>query len=397
MANIQERRNKNGNLISFSIRIFRGRDKDGRQLAPYSETFVVPDGWTESRARKEAEKRAILAEKGYKEGSLSDNRQTFTAYAEYAISLKEQSGIKHSTIVRYRGLMDRLNPAIGHFKLKDIRPQHLNKLYAMLSEDGQNQKTGGKLSPKTVLEYHRLVSTILAQAEREMLIPFNPARKSTPPKMEKPVVNFFQIDQVRQIAECLDAEPIKWRTIVHLLMLSGCRRGEILGLQWQNIDLQAGILRIRNNLQYSKERGLYDESTKSGKARTVKIQPETVVLLKQYKAWQSSERLKNGDRWILSDYVFTREAGGAMHPDSITDWLDKFGKRHNLPHINPHAFRHTYASILISQGIDIATISKTLGHEKVSTTTDFYAQLMEEASEKASETIVGVILNRKGE
>jgi site-specific recombinase XerD len=83
-----------------------------------------------------------------------------------------------------------------------------------------------------------------------------------------------------------------------------------------------------------------------------------------------------------------------MHPDSITLWLQRFSERHGLPHINPHAFRHTFASILISKGIDIVTVSKTLGHEKVSTTTDIYAELMKQASEEASQCIADVVLRK---
>ena len=113
--------------------------------------------------------------------------------------------------------------------------------------------------------------------------------------------------------------------------------------------------------------------------------------------WQGSKTLAilKSDRWIKDDFVFIQDNGTPMHPDSVTDWLSKFAKRHNLPHINPHAFRHTMASILISQGIDVVTVSKQLGHEKVSTTTDIYSHLIEQASEKASECMADVILRKK--
>ena len=84
-----------------------------------------------------------------------------------------------------------------------------------------------------------------------------------------------------------------------------------------------------------------------------------------------------------------------MHPDSITDWLGKFSKRHNLPHINPHAFRHTMASILYFNGMDSITISKRLGHTKVSTTADIYAHIIQEADERAAECIGDVLLNTR--
>ena len=166
MANIQERRDKSGKLISYSIRVHRGRDADGRQLKPWTATFAVSPSWTEKSARKKAEAFAATFEKQCREGTTTDSRQKFAAYCDYVIGLKEQRGVKHSTIVRYKELTGRIYPAIGHIKLRDLRADHLNDLYSHLAEDGQS-KRGGKLSAKTILEHHRLISTVLEQALRE--------------------------------------------------------------------------------------------------------------------------------------------------------------------------------------------------------------------------------------
>lgn len=400
MANIQERRNKDGKLISYSIRVHRGRDSEGKQLKPFSTTFEVPEGWTEARAVKEASKQAVIFEKQCKEGTAPDSKQTFGVYAEYVIALKERSGVKHSTINRYKSLLVRVNQGIGHIKIGDIRPQHLNKLYEELAGDKVNQKTGGKLSNKTIMEHHRFISTVMTQAEKEMLIPYNPARKATPPKIKRTEANHFQIDEVEKIIECLEGEPLKWKTMTYMLMLTGCRRGELLGLKWGSIDFKNNQIKIENNLLYTAQKGIYEETTKTGKTRLVKLPQETMDLLKQYQVWYKEQRLLNGDRWQSGEkwkgnnFVFVQETGEPMHPDSITIWLKRFSERHGLPRINPHAFRHTFASILISKGIDIVTVSKTLGHEKVSTTTDIYAELMKQASEEASECIADVVLRK---
>lgn len=140
--------------------------------------------------------------------------------------MKEQRGAKHSTIVLYRGLTRRIYPAIGHIKLKDLRADHLNSLYTSLAQPGQNKRTGGGLSPTSILEHHRLISTVLDQAEKESLIPFSIAHKATLPKQSKKNVNYFQPDQVEAIRDALEDEPIKWRTLVHMLLITGARRGE---------------------------------------------------------------------------------------------------------------------------------------------------------------------------
>ena len=167
MANIQERRDKSGKLISYSVRVHRGRGPDGRQLKPWTATFEVSPTWTEKSARKKAEAFAATFEKECRAGTTSDSRLKFAEYCDYVIDLKEQRGAKHSTIVLYKGLTSRIYPAIGHLKLKDIRADHLNSFYTSLSKPGQNKRTGGGLSAKSILEHHRLISTMLDQAEKE--------------------------------------------------------------------------------------------------------------------------------------------------------------------------------------------------------------------------------------
>ena len=137
MANIQERRDKSGKLISYSIRVHRGRGADGKQLKPYTATFEVSPTWTEKSARKKAEAFAATFEKECREGVTSDSKQRFADYAEYVLKLKEQRGDKHTTITDYRSMTERIYPEIGHIKLKDLQAHHLNTLYAHLRKTVQ--------------------------------------------------------------------------------------------------------------------------------------------------------------------------------------------------------------------------------------------------------------------
>ncbi len=181
MANIQERRDKSGKLISYSIRVHRGRGADGRQLKPWTATFDVSPTWTEKSAKKKAEAFAATFEKECREGITTDSRQKFAPYCDYVIALKEERRVKHSTIVRYKELTTRIYPVIGHIRLKELRADHLNSLYTALGQPGQNKRTGEGLSAKTILEHHRLISAVLAQGERDGLVPFNVAAKATLP------------------------------------------------------------------------------------------------------------------------------------------------------------------------------------------------------------------------
>lgn len=459
MANIKRIDGKTG--PSYKITVTSGRNADGKQVRHFM-TWKPTPGMTERQMEKAVQKAAFEFEQKISQGYIADNRQTFAQYAEYVISLKERSGAKPRTIERYHALLTRINAAIGHLKLSEIRPQHLNMFYANLGEEGVRisqmkatpkkdiaklmkqkklsaaalsrsagiaastfapaihgetvsqhtadilaavlgyktetlfklTKDSSPLSSKTILEHHRLISTVMTQAEKEMLVQYNPAHRATPPKIERAEVDSFQPDEMARIMECLELEPIKWRTITHLLIVTGCRRGEIMGLHWDAIDWDAKQLRIDRALLYTPTNGIYEGSTKTGETRFIKIPTESVQLLRLYRAYYDGLKLKNGDRWIETDYVFTRDDGGVMNPDNVTQWLANFSKKYDLPPIHPHKFRHTMASLLICNGTDTLTVSKRLGHSKVSTTTDIYSHAIKQADERAAESIADVILRR---
>ena len=396
MASLQERRDKDGKLVSYSIRVHRGRGADGRQLKPWTATFKVQPTWSEKTARKKAEAFAATFEKECREGVTTDSRQKFAAYCEYVIQLKEQRGAKHSTIVRYKELTTRIYPAIGHIKLRDLRADQLNDLYTLLAQDGQNKRTGGKLSAKTIQEHHRLISTVLEQAVKEGLVPFNVAARATLPKVARKEVNYFQPEQVEAIRDALEREPIKWKTLIHLFLITGARRGEILGLKWNRVDFEGNKIHICNSILYSPDVGIYESTPKTATSdRFVSLPAETMQLLKQYRVWQMQERLRLGEYYQDQGFLFAQDNGKAMHPDSVTDWLKKFSKRHGLPHINPHAFRHTMASMLYFNGVDSVSISKRLGHAQVSTTANIYAHVMEEADQKNADILADVFLKKR--
>lgn len=388
MANLTPRYNKDGKLISYSIRVHRGRGADGKQLKPWTASFTVSPTWSEKTARKKAEAFAATFEARCREGLTSDTRQTFEQYAEYVLTLREQRGDAHKTIVDYRNMTRRIYPEFGHIKLRNLQAHHLNAFYGKLMQPGQNMRTGGGLSAKTVLRYHRFISIILAQAVREGLIPFNAASRAEPPRAEKHQADYLQPADIDAINTALQSEPLKWQALVHLLMVTGARRGEVLGLKWADIDLTRRRVFICRSISYTPDRGVYEGKPKTKSSeRYVAIPPETVALLKRYRVWQIEERFRLGEYYQDRGFVFTRDDGGLMHPDSVTTWLDRFSKRHSLPHLHPHAFRHTAASMLLYAGMDVVSVASRLGHAQVSTTTDVYAHVLAEADVKSADIL----------
>ena len=167
-----------------------------------------------------------------------------------------------------------------------------------------------------------------------------------------------------------------------------------MGLKWEKLDLDKKKVRIDTTIGYTPDRGVYENVTKTRDVRQIAIPAETVALLREYRRSYLELKLANGDRWNDTGYVFVRDDGRPMSPDSIGQWLARFSKRHGLPHINPHAFRHTVATVLINSGTDIVSVSKRLGHARTSTTTDIYAHVIEQADEKATETLANAILRK---
>ena len=460
MATVERIAGKAG--ITYRISVSSGFDTSGKRIR-HRMTYKPEPGMTARQIEKAVQRAAADFERSIEQGFVLDSRQTFAEYASYVLDLKERAGLKTKTLDRYKELLIRINQAIGHLKLADIRPQHLNSFYKNLSEPGirigsghatakidlaawmkANKKSraaiaaasgvsastvstaargnpiqegkaaviaqamGKKLtdvftvkqdsdplSDRTVLAYHRLISTVLAQAEKEMLVPYNAAAKATPPKATKKAPNYFQPETISEILKALEAEPLKWRLITHLLLVTGCRRGEIMGLKWEKVDFQKSRITIDRALIVSPSKGVYESSTKTSDIRYLNLPRETMDLLRQYRREQLLLQFANGDRWRHTGYVFTQDNGEHMNPDSITGWLLDFSKRHGLPHINPHAFRHTVASVLLANGTDIVTVAAQLGHASASTTENFYAHIIEENKAKASECIADVLLRKK--
>lgn len=460
MATIEKITGKGGD--TYRITVSGGFDTSGKRIR-HRMTYKPAAGMTARQTEKAVQRAAADFERSIEQGYALDNRQTFAEYAAYVLDMKERTGVRATTLDRYRGLLDRINAAIGHIKLADLRPQHLNAFYKNLAEPGLRagggsatakidlaawlkanktsrakiaEKAGispatvgvavkgepiqerkakaisqamGKpvtdvftvvqddtpLSDKTVLEHHRLISTILTQAEKEMLVPYNAAAKATPPKVEKHNPNYFQPEEIGAILNALEQEPLKWQLITHLMIVTGCRRGEIMGLQWDKVDFERNRVKIDKSLVSSKSNGVYLGNTKTSDIRYLPLPIETMQLLRQHKREQLRLQIANGDRWISTGFVFTQDNGQPMNPDSITGWLKDFSARHGLPHINPHAFRHTVASVLLANGTDIVTVSKQLGHASVNTTENFYSHIIEENKAKASECIADVLLRKK--
>lgn len=222
------------------------------------------------------------------------------------------------------------------------------------------------------------MSTIFNTAIRWDYITYNPNSKIQPIKIRKKEMQFYNPEEVAQLVNVLENEPIKYKAIILLALDSGCRRGELTGLTWEDIDFAKSTIEINKETQYSAGYGTYEKSTKSETSnRKVYITPTTLNILKLYRREQLTIKLKLGSAWQNSLRVFVTDYGADMHPNTPSKILANIIKRHNLKSINFHGLRHTSISLQISSGIQAQIISKRAGHSTIGITHNIYSHFFD--------------------
>ena len=167
------------------------------------------------------------------------------------------------------------------------------------------------------------------------------------------------------------------------------------GLEWKDIDFDNNIIHIRRNVIYLKETGIYEDTPKNKYSnRKIKVSDYVMQMLRKYREWQDDKREKLGSKWKETDKVCIGTTGKPLHPSTPSKWLSAFNKKHGLKTIHLHTLRHTSATMMIMNGIPLNEISKRLGHNCASTTSNIYCHVIEEADQKAAEALDNAILSK---
>ena len=268
------------------------------------------------------------------------------------------------------------------------------------SELFDEEAAAGTLDANTIRAYHRVISSILSKAVKWGYIPFNPANNAELPKLETKEAACLDEADARRLLELLQNEPIKYRAAITFDLLSGLRRGELLGLRWSDVDFINETITIVQTSGYASGKGVYIDTPKNKtSARPLKLSRSAFLILREYQDWQDEQRRICGDRWQDKDRrVFTTDEGAPIHPDALSKWFRDFANRNGFPGVHVHSLRHTYASLMIAEGTPLAVVSRRLGHAQVSTTANIYAHVIASADEKAaqiSEKFADVIASPK--
>lgn len=437
---------------SYRISVSNGYDINGKQIRE-KMTWTPEPGMSARQIEKALAREATLFEERVRHQVTQNGNIRLVDFTEIFLNQYARPNLKKKTAFGYERLMGIINQALGHIKLKDLKPGHIAAFYANLQEDGMrarvmaapkidfavwmkeratsmaelSRETGvsiwcfkqlkvGKpiaqdcaltiagalaipydrlfvklhddtpLKAGTIHTYHRTLSAVLFRAVKWGYISKNPAERADLPSLAHRKAAYLDEPDARRLLELLQAEHIRWRAVITFDLLSGLRRAEFLGLRWCDVDLDNQLIFIRQTWNYVPTAGCYVDTPKTGSSeRTLKISRTAVLLLLEYKNWQDKQRATLGDAWKnTDDRVFTSDEGAPLFPDSVTKWFTGFVRGSGLPKVTVHSLRHTYASLMIADGIPLVVVSSQLGHAQTSTTANIYAHVISAAEARAA-------------
>ena len=297
--------------------------------------------------------------------------------------IKEQSGVKSSTIHGYRGKLRKLAPYIGHNRLKELTPGVLNRAYADLLKDGTSRVF--------TRELHSLIRTILETAFKEGIIPRNHAKAASPPKKEQTQVKAISMsglndfftkvkEQGGTYPDIKDERIYVYGVFYSLLLALGCRIGELSSISWNSVDFENCSVEISQHW-VADDKGSHIEigtKTVAGK-RSLYLDSRVMKMLLEYREFYEKKANEHGSKWnreVNALFASPLSPGNYLDPQNARYWLTDFLKENNLPHITPHQFRHTSISLQLDSGINFVDVSKRAGHARPDVTLSLYAHTM---------------------
>lgn len=398
MASIRENK-QNGKTVSFRFTACMERDANGKQIRKYT-TWTPPEDLSPAKAMKAAVRMADVWESEIR----AEYQKEKTMAAAYRIPaekrhddfvsfikdtwmpLQIQSGESKPTTVAYYQNM--IKPITAYFSdriLQEISPIDIEK-YLTFLRTSYKTRYGKPLAPKSVRHQYSTLKTIFSYAEKHEMLVKNPMARVDPPKKEKKGVDALTQEQAKQFFESLSGCPLDFRCILHLLITTGIRRGECMGLKWNDINEKDHTIRIERNVSYTPASGVTVNTPKTvNSIRTLPIMTSTLHLLLQLKKQMAEE---NPNTILKDAFLFPKgkEIFSPRDPNSVTRRVKRFMKNNGLPDFSPHDLRHSCATLLLAQGADIKSVQAILGHADASTTLNFYVKTdvkqMKDATEK---------------
>lgn len=368
----------------YRIDIERGRKRDGSRNR-IVETF--------NGTLKEAiNRRDDLLYEIKHEKLKPDGNMNFLDFTKFWLKEYAEANVKPTTLYGYRcNLNAYILPRFKDYKLNEIKVYDLEKFYRDLAKtptkatENKCKEEQKMLSSTTILKQHRQLGLMFNTAIKWDFIDTNPCTKVLkPPTKATPEMAYYSESEIKKLFKLLDNEDMDLKVAVYMLILGGFRRGELLGLYWDDIDFKKQTAKVCKNLLSIRGVGTIEDTVKTTKSnRTVVLPNECFKLLGEYKKLQDDRKRIMGTKWKETPYLFKTIYGTCIKPDWLSKNWKRFLQKHNFREIRLHDLRHTCATYLISIGTPIATVSRKLGHSDIYTTLNTYTHSLEEDDKKA--------------
>jgi integrase len=285
-------------------------------------------------------------------------------------------------------------PSLGSVQLQQLSGAQINALYAKLARNGK--RNGKGLTASSIRHVHAVLHRSLKDAVRWGRLPRNPVEAADPPRISgngRCEMKTWSAEQLGAFLTTVHDDRL--HALWHTLAMTGMRRGEALGLLWEDVDLENARLSVRRALIPSGREVVVSEPKTTRGRRSIALAPETISVLKAQAARQLAEQDQWGDGWVDTGLVFTKENGEALHPEDVTRYFRRTVKGAMLPTIRLHDLRHTHATLALRAGIHPKVVSERLGHATVSITLDTYSHAIPAMQEEAAALIAGLVFAAK--
>lgn len=311
-----------------------------------------------------------------------DERQTVAAYLDHWLASSVKPNVRPATYTSYaRHVRMHLAPTLGRHKLTRLTPQHVEALWAAKLADG--------LSASTIQRIRATLRRALNQALKWELVSRNVAALANAPKATRPHFDPLTPDQARALIAAARGDRLE--ALYHLVLSTGLRSGEALGLRWEDVDLDGRAVTVRKSLQrIDGVLTLVEPKTRTSR-RTVPFPAGVAAKLREHRARQNRDRLAAGDRWRESGHVFASTIGTPLDGPNVTKAFQRLLASAGLPHKRFHDLRHACATYLLLQGVDLRVVSDILGHSQISLTADTYAHVLPSLKSDASDKLGGLL------
>lgn len=368
---------------SWSIVIDLPRGPDGKRR----QKWVTVQG---TRREAEAERNRLLAE--VQSGGYSDaGRITVTAYLDRWLTDYAAGAVSARTLLRYHQIASAIAGEIGGLKLVALRAGDIQGAYTRLLAHGR-KRDRGPLSTTTVLQYHHVLHEALRHAVRWGLITSNPADRVEPPRKQRAGIQVLDAETIRRLLAALDADHHRLSVPVLLALATGMRRGELLALRWEDIDLKSGHMQIRRAVEVGEKGQLAMKLPKNGHGRGVALPEFAVRALTQHRRDLAEMRTAAAEIWQEQGLVFPMPDGQLWHPDALTAAWRQWIRRHpEYPEVRFHDLRHSHATLLLLLREPAKVVSERLGHSSVAITLDIYSHVIPGLQEAAAERLHDLI------